>query len=137
VKFFADNVMWIGLAIGSAFMLLLPSFKRNMGAVAGLSATEAVLLINRSNAIVIDVREATEFASGHIADAKNIPLKELPDRHKELAKFVDKPILVNCQGGVRSSKACNILVKAGFNKVSNLDGGINAWVQAKLPVVKE
>ena len=133
MKFFTDNVMWIGLAVGSAFMLLLPLLKRNLG----VSAAEAVLLINRANAIVIDVREATEFATGHIADAKNIPLKDLPARQKELAKFKDKPILVNCQGGVRSSKACDILAKAGFSKVSNLDGGINAWLQAKLPVVKE
>ncbi len=137
MKFFADNVLLIGLAIGSGVMLLLPMFKRKAGGAANLSANEAVLLINRANATVLDVRETTEFAAGHIADAKHISLKELPDRLKELNKFKEKPVLVNCQGGVRSSKACELLIKNGFSKVHNLDGGINAWLQAKLPLVKE
>lgn len=137
MKFLADNVLLIGLAIGSGFMLLWPMLKRSASGVANLTPTEAVLLMNRSNAVVVDVREATEYAQGHIADAKHIPLAQLGERLKELARYKEKPVLVHCQGGVRSAKACDLLAKQGFTKLYNLQGGINAWQQAKLPVVKD
>ena len=137
MKFLADNVLLIGLAIGSGFMLLLPMLKRSASGVANLTPTEAVLLMNRSNAVVVDVREATEYAQGHIADAKHIPLAQLGERLKELTRYKDKPVLLHCQGGVRSAKACDLLAKQGFTKLYNLQGGINAWQQAKLPVVKD
>lgn len=136
MKFLVDNVLLIGLAIGSAVMLILPTLKRGASGVANVSPTEAVMLINRSNAVVIDVRDDAEYAAGHIADAKHIPLAQLQDRIKELHKFKDKPLLVHCQGGVRSAKACELLKKNEFTKVHNLEGGLNAWVQAKLPTVK-
>lgn len=117
-------------------MLLLPSFKKGAGGVPNLSTAEAVNLINRSHALVLDVREDTEFASGHIVDAKHIPLAKLAERLNELDKYKDKPILVNCQRGMRSAKACEILRKAEFKQVNNLQGGLEAWQAAKLPVVK-
>jgi rhodanese-related sulfurtransferase len=82
------------------------------------------------------VREDAEFASGHIVDAKHIPLAKLAERLNELNKYKDKPILVNCQRGMRSAKACDILRKAEFKQVNNLQGGLDAWLAAKLPVVK-
>jgi rhodanese-related sulfurtransferase len=111
--------------------------KRSASGVANLTPTEAVLLMNRSNAVVVDVREATEYAQGHIADAKHIPLAQLGERLKELTRYKEKPVLLHCQGGVRSAKACDLLAKEGFTKLYNLQGGINAWQQAKLPVVKD
>lgn len=136
MEFFKDNVLLIGLALGSGIMLLLPSFKKGAGGVPNLSTAEAINLINRNHALVLDVREDTEFASGHIVDAKHIPLAKLAERLNELNKYKDKPILVNCQRGLRSAKACEILRKAEFKQVNNLQGGLEAWLAAKLPVVK-
>ncbi len=136
MEFLKDNALLIGLAFGSGIMLLLPNFGKKAGGVPNVNATEAVALINRNHALVVDVRDAAEFASGHIVDAKHIPLEQLADRLKELAKYKDKPLLVNCQRGARSAKACDILRKAEFKQVHNLQGGLNAWVEAKLPVVK-
>lgn len=136
MEFFKDNVFLIGLALGSGIMLLLPSFKKGAGGVPNLSTAEAVNLINRNHALVLDVREDAEFASGHIVDAKHIPLAKLAERLNELSKYKDKPILVNCQRGMRSAKACEILRKAEFKQVNNLQGGLEAWLAAKLPVVK-
>lgn len=136
MEFFKDNVLLIGLALGSGIMLLLPSFKKGAGGVPNLSTAEAINLINRNHALVLDVREDTEFASGHIVDAKHIPLAKLAERLNELSKYKDKPILVNCQRGMRSAKACEILRKAEFKQVNNLQGGLDAWLAAKLPVVK-
>lgn len=135
MEFFKSNILLIGLAVGSGFMLLLPSFKKGAGGVPNLSPAEAVTLINRSNAFVLDVRDEVEFASGHIADATHIPLADLEARVGELKKYQNKTILVNCQKGMRSAKACDILRKAEFTQVNNLQGGLSTWLGAKLPVV--
>ncbi len=135
MKFLTQNILLIGLALGSGVMLLWPMLKRG-GGMAQASPGEAVLLINRANALVLDVRDDQEFAAGHIAGAKHIPAAQLEARIGELRRYKDKPLIVNCQGGVRSAKACDLLRKHEFSKVHNLQGGLNAWIQAKLPVVK-
>ena len=136
MEFIRNNVLLIGLALGSGIMLLLPAFKKGAGGVPNLGTGEAINLINRSHALVLDVRSEAEFVGGHIVDAKHIPLDALAERLKELAKYKDKPVLVNCQRGMRSAKACDILRKAEFKQVHNLQGGLDAWLAAKLPVVK-
>lgn len=136
MEFIKSNIWLIGLAVGSGIMLLLPGFGKKASGVPNLAPTEAVALINRNHAFVLDVRDAAEFAKGHIVDAKNIPLDQLADRINELSKYKDKPLLVNCQKGVRSAKACDILNKSAFKQVHNLQGGLNAWLHAKLPTVK-
>lgn len=137
MEFIKHNIWLIGLALGSGLMLLWPVLRRGAGGSSDVSPNEAVLLINRARAVVLDVRNPSEFAVGHITDAINIPLAELESRIGELAKHKDKPLLVNCQGGVRSAKACAVLKKAGFSRLYNLAGGINAWTEIKLPVVKD
>ena len=135
MSFVTSNFLLIGLAVISGGMLLWPSLKSSKGG-ASVTAGEAVLMINRQNALVLDVRDEAEFALGHIGEAKNIPLSALENRLKELAKFKSKPVIVNCQGGVRSAKASDILRKNEFTQVHNLQGGLNAWIQAKLPIIK-
>lgn len=136
MEFIRNNVLLIGLALGSGIMLLLPAFKKGAGGVPNLSTAEAINLINRNHALVLDVRGDAEFSGGHIVDAKHIPLDQLTERLNELNKYKDKPILVNCQRGARSAKACEILRKAEFKQLHNLQGGLDAWLAAKLPVVK-
>ena len=137
MDFFKDNVLLIGLAIGSGFMLLLPSFKKSASGVPNVSPAEAVTLINRSNAVVLDVPDDAEFATGHIANATHIPLADMAGRIAELKKYQNKPILVNCQKGGRSAKVCNLLREAEFTQVHNLQGGLDAWVAAKMPIVNQ
>lgn len=137
MEFIKSNIWLIGLAIGSGIMLLLPMLKKSAGGVPNLTAAEAVTLINRSHALVLDVRDDAEFANGHITDAKHIPVADLATRLGELKKYKSKAILVNCQRGARSAKACDILRKAEFTQVHNLHGGLNAWLAAKLPVVQD
>jgi len=136
VEFIRHNALLIGLAIGSGVMLLLPMFKKSAGGVPSVTPAEAVTLINRSNALVLDVRDDAEFASGHITDAKHIPVTALESRIAELSKYKNKAIVVNCQRGARGAKACDILRKAEFTQVHNLQGGLNAWQDAKLPTLK-
>lgn len=137
MEFFKHNIMLIGLAIGSGAMLLWPMLNRGgSSGAANLTPNEAVLLMNRANVLILDVRDEAEFASGHITGAKHIPLAELESRLKEIQKYKDKPVILNCQAGMRSSKACAVLHKLEFTQLHNLQGGLNAWTQAKLPLVK-
>ena len=135
-EFIKHNIIFIGLAIGSGFFLLWPMLSRGTNGAANINATEAVLLLNRSKPLVLDVRDATEFAAGHIQGAKNIPVADLAGRLKEIEKFKDKPVLVHCQKGMRAKTACGILKAQQFTQLNNLQGGLDAWVEAKLPLVK-
>lgn len=133
MKFIMDHFGLVALAVVSGAMLLAPMLRRG----AEATPTEAVRLINHANALVLDVRENAEFAAGHIAEARHIPLSQLEARLSELQKWKDKPIVVICQSGRRSARACGILRKNGFARVSNLAGGLAAWQDAKLPIVRE
>jgi rhodanese-related sulfurtransferase len=101
-----------------------------------VNPAEATTLINREDAHIVDVRDAEEFASGHLPDALNIPVSKLTERIGELEKFKDKPIIFCCASGMRSNKACAELKKQGFAKLHNLAGGVDAWVGAGYPVKK-
>ena len=134
MEFINQNILLIGVVVTSAIALVWPMF---MGAGGNtVSPAEATLLINREDAQVIDVREADEFAGGHLPDARNLPLAKLAERSGEIEKFKGKPVIVCCASGMRSAKACKELTKLGFANVQSLAGGIDAWVGAGYPVKK-
>ena len=96
-------------------------------------------MMNKENALILDVREETEYASGHIVGARNLPLVRLggsTDVADTISKKKDRPIVVCCATGARSSAAVKSLKKMGFERAYNLSGGINAWIQAGLPTEK-
>ena len=136
MEFLRQNAIFIGLAIGSGFGLLWPMLNRGASGVANVSPTEAVMLMSRGKPLILDVRDAAEFAAGHIQGAKHIPVAELASRMKEIAKFKDKPVLVHCQKGMRAKPACAILRSQEFKQIHNLQGGLDSWIEAKMPVVK-
>lgn len=136
MDFLVNNALLIGLAIGTGIALLWPMIVGGAGGVPSISATEAVLLLSRNKPLVLDVRKPEEFAEGHIQGAVNIPVADLKDRVSEIQKYKDKPVLVNCQKGMRSKAACGVLKAAEFTQIHNLEGGLDAWGSAKLPVVK-
>ena len=133
MEFIQQNWYWAALAAVSGVMLVVTSLRGGRG----ISPAQATALINREDAVVIDVREAAEFSAGHLLNARHIPLGELEKRLGDLDKFKDKPVILNCQSGGRSSSACAILAKAGFTNVHNLEGGIEAWVQAGMPISRQ
>ncbi|KRB87875.1 rhodanese-like domain-containing protein [Noviherbaspirillum sp. Root189] len=133
MKFLIDNIWLIGIALISGGALLWPNLQRRGSKVTTLQATQ---LINQGKAVIIDVREPSAFAAGHLRDAKNIPLKELSNRIGELDKAKNKTVIAVCQTGVQSSKAAAQLKKAGFNEVVSLDGGVTGWQAQGLPIVK-
>ncbi|HWS76604.1 MAG TPA: rhodanese-like domain-containing protein [Quisquiliibacterium sp.] len=133
MKFLIDNFVLIAVAFASGAMLVWPLVQRQTSGPA-LDTLGATRLINDSNAIVLDVREPAEFAAGHMPNARNIPLGELDKRVGDLPQ--GKPVLVCCASGARSGKAISLLRKGG-REAFNLAGGMAAWRQAGLPVVKK
>lgn len=132
LDFVLNNLMFVVLAVVSGGMLLWQTFNGAGG--SQISPQEATLLMNREEALVLDVRDAAEWATGHIPNARHISLDQLEKRVSEIEKFKARPLIVNCQSGNRSSTACGKLRKHGFEKVFNLSGGIAAWRDAGLPV---
>ncbi len=130
------NMVLFGLALTSGGLLLFPMLTRGMRPGAEVGPTEAVTLINRKDATVIDVRDEGEFAGGHINNARHIPEKQLAERIKELDKFKTKPVIVSCASGRRAAAVSDSLRKQGFTEVVTLRGGIGAWVQAGMPLEK-
>jgi len=115
-------------------MLLWPLVRGGTGG-PWVSAPEATLLINREDALVVDVRDQGEYGAGHGLGARNVPLGEL-ESSAELAKRRDKALIVYDDNGQRAPKAVAALRKLGFAKVFNLKGGLSGWQQAGLPTEK-
>ncbi|MEW4983773.1 MAG: rhodanese-like domain-containing protein [Cycloclasticus sp.] len=102
-----------------------------------ISPPEAISLINREDAVIIDTRNKAEFKAGHISDAILIPFPEIKDSADKLNKYEGRPLLFYCKTGTRSDEACKILSKQGFDKLYALSGGIQSWEDSNMPLVKK
>jgi|SRR5579859_7275168 len=130
------NYLYIITALVSGSMLAWPVLRRTMATGSAVSAHEATLMINRQDALVMDVRDSREFEKGHILNARNVPLSALEAGTADLPKQKSKPVIVSCENGDQSRRAAARLRKVGFERVFALAGGIAAWRQAGLPVGK-
>ncbi len=135
MEFITKNIFLVLVALVSGGMLIWPLLRRGTGG-PWVNTLEATQLINRSDALVIDLRTADEYAKGHILGAKNIPLADLERRRVELEKHKAKPVIVHCGHGNSSGAGVALLRKNGFASVHNLAGGFAAWQTAGLPVQK-
>jgi rhodanese-related sulfurtransferase len=134
VTFVVENWWLILVALASGTMLFMPALRG--AASSGLSPTEAVNMINREKAVVIDVCETAEFAAGHLGSAKNIPLGQLEEKLPSAVKNKALPLILVCQSGARSGRAVAVAKKLGYDNVQSLSGGLGAWRSASLPIEK-
>lgn len=135
VDFVRNNLLLFVTAFVSGAMLLWPLVRRSAGG-PWVNPAQATHLINREDAVIVDVREPAEYAGGHALGAKNVPLARLAAPTPDLLKRKERPLIVYCDGGDRAGKAAAALKKAGFKRVINLSGGLKAWQDAGLPVEK-
>jgi rhodanese-related sulfurtransferase len=135
LEFVQNNWILIAIAFVSGAMLVWPMARRSAGGPS-VTTLQATQMINREDAVVIDLRDAPSFAKGHILGARNVPLADLARRASELEKVKAKPVIVHCENGNRSGSAAAVLRKHGFSRVHTLAGGYAAWQQAGLPVQK-
>lgn len=135
LEFLQKNILLVAAAVGSGAMLLWPLLRGAAGS-GSVSTLEATQLINRQDALVVDVREPARFAEGHILGARNVPLADLARRVGELEKFKNRPVIVACDSGNSSQRAVRELRARGFANAVSLAGGVRGWLQGGLPMEK-
>ena len=135
MEFIQNNILLFAVAFVSGAMLLWPLVRRQTGG-PWVDTVQATQLINRDDAVVVDVRELSEYAQGHILGARNLPLSQLGKRSGELDKLKARAVILCCASGNRSSQAVGLFRAHGIERVFNLSGGFAAWQQAGLPVEK-
>ena len=131
------NRMLFGGALASGVMLLWPLLTKAFRGGKEVGPFEAVQLINRNDALVIDLRDTGEYEAGHISGARHLPERQLVERLSELEKFKTRPLVLACRSGMRASAAVQILRRNGFEQAVALRGGISAWEQAGMPLQKK
>jgi rhodanese-related sulfurtransferase len=135
-QFVVQNYLLLAVFVASGCMVIWPEVAKlvNGGGGSEIGTLLATQLINQKNAVVVDVRDAAEYAAGHIPNSRHIPLGDLESRVGELSKIKNRPIVLTCRTGNRSGRAERILRKAGFENVYVLKGGVTAWSEASLPL---
>ena len=134
---FAGRNPILSLALaGLTVAIIWNEIAGRMGGFKRVGPAELTGMINRDNALVVDLRAAGDFAKGHIAGARNVQMSQFDPENKQLAPAKDLPVVLVCNVGQTATAAAKRLRKAGFAKVSVLEGGIQAWQGADLPLVK-
>jgi rhodanese-related sulfurtransferase len=123
--FFAVLIAWVGSEVSRLF--------RGYREITPGALTQ---MINRESPLVVDLSSSQDFEKGHIPGARHVPLSQFDPENKELAKVKDLPVAVYCKNGTTSAQAAARLVKAGFQRVFWLGGGLASWQQADLPLVR-
>lgn len=134
MDFLLANWLLILTVLVSGAMLLAPALAG--GSAAAVTPAQAVQLMNREKAVLIDVREAAEYSAGFIKGARHLPLAELPAKLEETCKNKNLPLVLYCASGVRSGRAAALARRMGYAQAFSLTGGIKAWSEAGLPVSK-
>lgn len=137
ITFASHNTILVVAIVLVSLMLIHSLVGEKLRGYSSVSPAESTQMINRDNALILDVRESNEHSEGHIINSLHIPLTSLKTRMKDLEKHKTGKVIVACRSGHRSSQACATLRKEGFEQVFNLSGGVMAWESANLPLVKK
>jgi rhodanese-related sulfurtransferase len=134
---FAGRHPLLSLALaGITLALVYNEIAGRLSGVRRLGPAQLTALINRDNALVVDVRPLAEFEKGHIAGSKNVQMSQFDPENRSLAPAKALPVVLVCKVGQTADAAAKRLRKAGFASVNVLEGGIQAWQAADLPLVK-
>ncbi|WP_371187695.1 rhodanese-like domain-containing protein [Thalassotalea maritima] len=137
ITFAANNQLLTMLWLAIATMLVVSIVKSKLSKVTEINNQQLTLQVNREDGIIVDIRNDGEFKKGHIIGSKQLSMEKINNNNFQgLENSKDKPIIVVCTAGISAVKAANALSKAGFEKVSVLKGGFNAWQSASLPIAK-
>lgn len=137
VEFIGNHWIMSSLTFVVAILLIQDLIDSAFRKYKAVTPTQAVTLMNDESTIVVDVREANEYAEGHIEGSRHIPVAKIEERAYELEEHKNSPVIVTCQSGTRSPHACKKLAALGFSNVYELRGGMLSWGDQKLPVSKK
>jgi rhodanese-related sulfurtransferase len=135
LSFILENWYLFAAALVSGGLLLWPVLTQGSTGGLRVSASDAVQLINRQKAVLIDISDPAQYAAGHAVGSRSVPLDTL-ESSRELPKNKALPVVVVCPTGSRAPRAVAILRKLGFENARALAGGLAAWRAANLPIEK-
>jgi rhodanese-related sulfurtransferase len=132
-EFISNHYILVG-----AFLFLLVAFVINEGKLGGaaITPTNLVNLVNREEAVLVDIRDTKEYSAGHIAGAVSMPVSSIDARIGELESYKEKPVVLVCKMGQHASATGRKLKALGFENVRRLSGGMAEWTASSLPMVK-
>lgn len=134
---FAGRHPYLSMALaGLTVAIVYTEIARLLRGYKALRPAELTGLVNRENALVVDLSASNDFEKGHIAGSRSVQPSQFDPESKLLATAKALPVVTVCRTGQASAAAAKRLKKAGFEHVYWLDGGIQAWQQADLPLVK-
>lgn len=122
--------------VGLTAAIVINEISRLRRGYSALSPAQLTLLMNRENALVVDISPLNDYEKGHILGSKHVAMSQFDPENKILAKVRELPVVVVCRSGMTAGNAATRLVKAGFKNVHVLEGGVQAWQAADLPLVR-
>jgi rhodanese-related sulfurtransferase len=135
LEYVGNHPFLVGAAGLMALVVLGYEFRHRANSAASVSTSEVVRLMN-AGAVLVDVRSTNQFKDGHINGARNVPGDQIAAGAAALEKLKDKTLIMCCDSGTSSGVAARKLMQLGYKQVFNLRGGVAAWRQDNLPVVK-
>jgi len=134
---FAGEHALLSLAlVGITLTLIYTEIGRLTSGFTSINPAQLTALINREDALLVDLSAQGDFEKGHIPGARNIAPSQFDPESKQLSRARELPVALTCRSGMASADAAKKLVKAGYKRVYWLDGGVAAWQQANLPLVR-
>jgi len=134
--FISQQLVLVLAFAGLTVAILVTFLGRFMRGYKDVTPAQLTALINRENALVIDISAMADFEKAHIPGSRHVAPSQFDPEHKDLGKVKDRPVVVVCRNGMASCGAARRLLKAGFTRVSVLGGGIAQWQAAELPVAR-
>ena len=134
--FFGNHVMLCLGIVGVTIALIVNELSRFTRGYRAIGPAQLTHLINRENALIVDVSAPLDFEKGHVIGSRSVAMSQFDPENKQLAKVRELPVALVCRNGTTSALAAKRLVKAGFKQVFWLDGGVAAWQSADLPMAK-
>ena len=127
------SIAWVALLVAVVVMTV----KTKLSKVKEVARGEAIQLINKEEAVIVDLRNRDDFRRGHIANAFNLLPNDIKNgSFGELEKHKAQPVIVTCANGIASRESAEHLFKAGFERVVVLKDGLAGWSGENLPLVQ-
>lgn len=134
--FFSNHALLCLGFVGVTIALIVNELSRFTRGYRAVGPAQLTALINRENALVVDVSAPADYEKGHVIGSRNVVMSQFDPENKQLAKVRELPVAMVCRTGTASAEAAKRLRKAGFKQVYWLDGGVAAWQAADMPVTR-
>ena len=122
--------------VGIVGLLIAGELRRQISGIKQVGPAEVTHLLNHQDAVLLDVRDKSEYQEGSLPGAVSLPYSQIVEDRTKLEKYRQRPVVVFCKNGQQGARTCSILRKQGFENIYNLDGGLLAWRTANMPVQK-